>query len=289
MQYTHDTRKFGATLVALCITLASITLPSYGFPDISMSAIPFTSTGDTGYVRLPYFAVVPDQATMQATGPILIGALPDVTPLTFTGEEHHTRATSVKSENRLAKALALIGIALIPTDGTTMPKIQSAVGHDRDNTVVSLVNNCGTPQVLVPIIGVLYLSHDSYDKESAKMATVALVDAGVLVQVGKTLAGRARPNTPEEHLGEFTGPRLSSGYASFPSGHTAAAFAVATVLAHRYPKQRWLCYGLASAVGLARVWRSDHFPSDVLVGAGVGVFSGENAMRSGGQLLSLRW
>ncbi|HEX2950992.1 MAG TPA: phosphatase PAP2 family protein [Armatimonadota bacterium] len=187
-----------------------------------------------------------------------------------------------------ARTLALTGIAFIPLDAMVMPEIDEATEH-HDGGPISIVNSLGTPQVLLPIVGSLCLTHDPYDKASAKMAAVALVNAGVLVQVGKTLAGRERPNTDREHDGEFTGPSISSAYASFPSGHTAVAFAVATVLAHRYPKHRWLCYGLASAVGIARVWRSAHFPSDVLVGAGVGVFTGENAIRSNGQLLSFQW
>ena len=63
------------------------------------------------------------------------------------------------------------------------------------------------------------------------------------------------------------------GHGSFPSGHTIAAFSVATVISRRYPKQRWLpyvAYGLAGVVGFARVSLSSHFPSDVFAGAALG-------------------
>jgi membrane-associated phospholipid phosphatase len=61
---------------------------------------------------------------------------------------------------------------------------------------------------------------------------------------------------------------------SFPSGHSIAAFSVATVFARRYPTHRWLpyvAYGLAATVGFSRVSLSAHFPSDVFLGAALGV------------------
>ena len=60
---------------------------------------------------------------------------------------------------------------------------------------------------------------------------------------------------------------------SFPSGHTAAAFALATSLSITYPKWYviapsaiWAC-----GVGLARINQGVHYPSDVLTGAAIGV------------------
>ncbi len=77
------------------------------------------------------------------------------------------------------------------------------------------------------------------------------------------------------HSGEwqFT-PSLISGLDSFPSGHTTVSFAVATVLAKRFPAFGPLCVGVAVFVGVSRVLRGSHFPTDVLGGAVVGVLSG---------------
>lgn len=69
----------------------------------------------------------------------------------------------------------------------------------------------------------------------------------------------------------------SSGYNSFPSGHTAQAFMAAALLSEEYGQRyKWvpyMAYGLASSVGILRVMNNRHFVSDVLVGAGIGILS----------------
>ena len=69
----------------------------------------------------------------------------------------------------------------------------------------------------------------------------------------------------------------NSGYNSFPSGHTAQAFAAATFLSEEYKnKFKWMpyaAYGIATSVGVLRMANNKHYISDVLLGAGLGMLS----------------
>ena len=62
------------------------------------------------------------------------------------------------------------------------------------------------------------------------------------------------------------------GGSSFPSNHSAVAWAFASVVAREYPNMyaQLGAYGLATAVSLARVAASQHFLSDVFVGGLIG-------------------
>jgi membrane-associated phospholipid phosphatase len=63
------------------------------------------------------------------------------------------------------------------------------------------------------------------------------------------------------------------GHGSFPSGHTIAAFSIATVVARRYGNHRWVpyaAYGMAALVGFSRLSLSAHFLSDVFMGGALG-------------------
>ena len=67
---------------------------------------------------------------------------------------------------------------------------------------------------------------------------------------------------------------------SWPSGHTANSFVGATVLHKQYGLTRspWFSvagYGIATATGVMRVLNNRHWVSDVMSGAGIGIFAGE--------------
>jgi membrane-associated phospholipid phosphatase len=73
-------------------------------------------------------------------------------------------------------------------------------------------------------------------------------------------------------------PRPDTGTPnSFPSGHTAQAFAAATFLhkefGHDHPLYSVLAYATATGVGMMRVMNNRHWASDVLAGAGIGILA----------------
>jgi PAP2 superfamily protein len=102
---------------------------------------------------------------------------------------------------------------------------------------------------------------DSLGLELMRAQTIT----GALTQALKVGIGRRRPDG---------GPR------SFPSGHTSAAFATATVLEHDFGwKVGVPSYLLAGYIGASRVAGNHHYGSDVVVGAAIGLVSARAVTR----------
>jgi membrane-associated phospholipid phosphatase len=93
---------------------------------------------------------------------------------------------------------------------------------------------------------------------------------GLLVSVGKRWIGRARPS----EAGAFSYHPFSwvPDYASFPSGHSAAAFSALVAIGALFPRARTALWIYAVAIAVSRVVIDAHYPSDVIVGAMVGAF-----------------
>jgi membrane-associated phospholipid phosphatase len=119
---------------------------------------------------------------------------------------------------------------------------------------------------------------DSKMQHTALLAGEAVVDAEVVTTVLKDATKRVRPSAIRlsgnynDSWFESSGSYLR-GNGSFPSGHTIAAFSVATIMARRYGNHRWVpyaAYGMAALVGFSRLSLSAHFMSDVFMGGALG-------------------
>ncbi len=107
---------------------------------------------------------------------------------------------------------------------------------------------------------------NEHERETGFLSGEAAIDSLAAVEAIKYASGRERP-----YLDNANGKFFKSG-SSFPSEHSAAAWAIAGVVSHEYPSpfMRFLSYGLAGLVSASRVNAKQHFPSDVLVGAAIG-------------------
>ena len=104
-------------------------------------------------------------------------------------------------------------------------------------------------------------------RESGLLGSEALIDSGIVALVLKNSTQRPRPRAKDREGEFFEGGR------SFPSGHSIAAWSLATVIAQEYkdrPLVRFGAYGLATAVSISRYTGRNHFLSDALVGSVIG-------------------
>ena len=114
-------------------------------------------------------------------------------------------------------------------------------------------------------------------RDTGRLLTSTFISTGVIVWGMKEIIGRKRP------LDEVV------GNPAFPSGHTAYAFAGATLLGNRYPKLRIPLYIGAGLVGITRIYLGRHYASDVIAGAAVGTITGALVSRYRGTLLEWRF
>jgi membrane-associated phospholipid phosphatase len=150
--------------------------------------------------------------------------------------------------------------------------------HGFNNVFTGNATEIGTIVAPLSLYGIGLIRGDSKMKRTALLAGEAVADVEILTTVLKDATKRVRPIAVPDK-GNFSDTWFDSsgsflrGKGSFPSGHTIAAFAVATVVARRYGNHRWVpyaAYGLAAAVGLSRLSLSSHFASDVFLGGALG-------------------
>jgi membrane-associated phospholipid phosphatase len=135
----------------------------------------------------------------------------------------------------------------------------------------------GTIVAPISLYGIGLMRKDSKMQHTALLAGEAVADAEVVTTVLKDATRRVRPqgisgNNFHDTWFESGGSALR-GNGSFPSGHSIAAFSIATVVARRYGNHRWVpyvCYGAAALVGFSRLTLSAHFLSDVFMGGALG-------------------
>jgi membrane-associated phospholipid phosphatase len=192
-----------------------------------------------------------------------------------------TFPTQLVRGRHLWPTLAVIGVtaALILTDAQTAPHFRNTTKFSGFNSVfTSNATDMGILATPVLLYAGGFFGKNSYARHTAILAGEAVGDAEIVTVIAKDIDRRSRPATygPNTTMSDswFNGTgSFLKGNGSFPSGHTIAAFSVATVLARRYPHQRWVpyvAYGLAGLVSFSRLTLSAHFPSDVFVGGVLG-------------------
>lgn len=166
----------------------------------------------------------------------------------------------------------LISAALIATDRQTGRLLPNTT----DQTIWSgRVSQLGASYSLAGMSLGTYvvgrLAGNAHAKEAGLLSLAALGHTQIVVQAFKQATNRQRP-LDQDGRGSFW-----EGGNSFPSGHAAGSFAVATVFAYEYrdrPVIPIVAYSLATAISASRLSARRHWISDIAVGGSLGFLIG---------------
>ena len=149
-----------------------------------------------------------------------------------------------------------------------------------DRPLRSLSNAANRSVLWLAVAGLLALGGGAAGRRAAVRGLVSIGLVSVLVNLPmKALHRRPRPVRGEDaglvHR-QINMPTSSS----FPSGHSASAFAFATAVGVELPALAFPIRALAAAVAYSRVHTGVHYPGDVLAGSLIGAVTGQIVSRS---------
>ena len=194
--------------------------------------------------------------------------------------EDQKQIWSSPSRIRLSDATWLVPLAGV-TAGLFVTDRQYSASLSQNSSTIShykTVSDYGVASLIGAGAGLYLLSfpaHNEHWRETGFLAGEAALNSLVVVEAMKYSLGRERP-----YQGNGGGSFFQGG-TSFPSEHSAAAWAIAGVIAHEYQGTlpKLFAYGMASAVSFSRVHARQHFPSDVLIGSVLGYLVSQNVYR----------
>jgi len=179
------------------------------------------------------------------------------------------------------KTLTRIGITSSLLFGTSFlmdEPIQNSIKNNRRNYLDDFSNYAnygGSKKLVLPLNAILlgsgYLLNDENLKTTSWNAFKSIGTTALATELLKLSFSRARPYKQQGpyHFNPISW--RNNSYKSLPSGHTSLAFAFITPYAEEY--SRWL-YAIPLSVAFSRVYKNDHWTSDVVLGSIIGFTAG---------------
>ena len=119
------------------------------------------------------------------------------------------------------------------------------------------------------LLGIAWQRHSKKWMRIFLSMLVAMAIAGVAGTVIKRTIPRARPSVKTEF--RWGGPRFSTKYHAFPSGHVVASTAFFGVLVFARRRVGLACLPIPILIGLSRMYLGAHYLSDVVCAAVLGI------------------
>ena len=173
--------------------------------------------------------------------------------------------------------LLCVGCAMIPAHGQNID-IDLLKSINPSHPHSAILKTTGQSAYYLPVgfaagsIGYGIISKDKKLRERGYELVLSMGLSAIITQSLKYTIDRERP--ADRYPNDVFVEKPVHGR-SFPSGHTTIAFAAATTVTLQYKK--WYiavpAYLWAGAAGYSRIYAGEHYPSDVLAGAAVGIGS----------------
>jgi undecaprenyl-diphosphatase len=147
---------------------------------------------------------------------------------------------------------------------------RSVRSPDLDRALVGITRAANYSRLWLLIAGGLAVFDGRRGRWAAVDGILAVTIASAVANgPAKLLVRRRRPTS------DARGPLIEMPRStSFPSGHSASAFAFATGASAELPVLAPVLLPLAGAVAYSRVYTGVHYPSDIAAGATIGIGSG---------------
>lgn len=148
-----------------------------------------------------------------------------------------------------------------------------------------ILKQAGELSTAAVLPSVIYVSglifNDKKIRTTGRMLFESLLLAGVINGSLKYTLGRARPfmNIGNSQFEYF---ESDNSFQSLPSGHTTVAFTCATLLSERIDNiyVSIALYAVAGGTAYERIRSDNHWFSDVVLGAGIGIFSAYSIVKA---------
>lgn len=164
---------------------------------------------------------------------------------------------------------------LLEMDGKILLFIQEYLRFPWLTEIMKFITGLGNGGMIWIMLAAILLCTKRYRKTGIAMAVALLIGYLVTNLLLKNLFGRVRPYDAIAGLQALTGPLSDS---SFPSGHTTSAIAAGFVMLKGTPHYLGVsAFVLAVLIALSRLYLGVHYPTDVLVGALIGLFGAFSA------------